>query len=64
MSLNPTSDRFDVIIVGSGVAGALAADRLVKNGKNVCIIEAGGYATDERNRERMLALSERAHRAI
>ena len=54
MSLNPTSDRFDVIIVGSGVAGALAADRLVKNGKNVCIIEAGGYATDERNRERML----------
>jgi len=54
MSLNPTTEHFDVIIVGSGVAGALAADRLVKKGKNVCIIEAGGYATDERNRDRML----------
>src|SRR6516165_5885605 len=54
MSLNPTTEHFDVIIVGSGVAGALAADRLVKKGKNVCIIEAGGFATDERNRDRML----------
>src|SRR6266700_3751966 len=54
MSLNSTTEHFDVIIVGSGVAGALAADRLVKKGKNICIIEAGGYATDERNRELML----------
>src|SRR3954452_24258616 len=31
----------DVVIVGSGVAGALVADRLVKQGVRVVILEAG-----------------------
>ena len=31
----------DVVIVGSGVAGALVADRLVKKGVSVVILEAG-----------------------
>src|SRR5258706_7613556 len=54
MPLNGMDDHYDVIIVGSGVAGALAADRLVKAGKRVCILEAGGFAQDERNRDRMV----------
>src|SRR5712691_8210907 len=56
MPLNPSYDHYDVIIVGSGVAGALAADRLVKTGKRVCLLEAGGFAPDERDRDKMLDL--------
>src|SRR4051794_35755789 len=33
--------RADVVIVGSGVAGALVADRLVKKGVSVVVLEAG-----------------------
>jgi glucose dehydrogenase len=49
MSLNP--DHYNVLIVGSGVTGALAAYKLVEAGKTVCIIEARGFAPDELDRD-------------
>ena len=35
------ADDFDVVIVGSGFAGALIANELAKRGKSVAILEAG-----------------------
>src|SRR5690348_6387273 len=58
---DPTYD-YDVIIVGSGVAGALVADRLRRYANthygakdiSVLIIEAGGVAPDSIGRYEML----------
>ena len=36
-----TTISADVVVVGSGVAGALVADRLQRSGRNVTILEAG-----------------------
>ena len=33
--------NFDVIVIGSGVGGALAANRILKKGKSVLLLEAG-----------------------
>src|SRR5215467_10974763 len=52
--LKESADHYDVVIVGSGVAGALVADKLVKAGKRVCIIEAGGFAADRGGRDEMI----------
>src|SRR6266852_1499236 len=52
--LQEMTDHHDVVIVGSGVAGALAAYKLVKAGKKVCILEAGGFAPDGAARELMI----------
>ncbi len=52
--LDGMADHYDVVIVGSGVAGALAAYKLVKAGKKVCILEAGGFAPDGAARQLMI----------
>src|SRR6476660_9518135 len=40
-SITPGSDRWDVIIVGSGAAGGMAAFQLVTAGVKVLMLEAG-----------------------
>jgi choline dehydrogenase-like flavoprotein len=42
--------EFDVVIIGSGVAGAMAAHRLAKAGRKVLILEAGGVAPEALDR--------------
>lgn len=39
----PNDNDYDYIIVGSGVTGALVAWELARQGKKVCMIEAGDY---------------------
>jgi len=50
-----TSNEFDVIVVGAGVAGLAAATRLAETGRRVLVLEArgivGGRATAFRDRE-------------
>jgi len=48
MAKNPIleKDTFDVVIVGSGVAGALIADALSGNGVQVLLLEAGETGVD------------------
>ena len=38
-----SEDKFDVIIVGAGVAGSMAAYQLAKQGLEVVLIERGPY---------------------
>lgn len=40
MKLAVETDRFDVIVIGAGVAGLAAAVELGRNGKTVCLLEA------------------------
>jgi cholesterol oxidase len=35
------ADRFDVVIIGSGFGGSVAAHRLTEKGYSVCVLEAG-----------------------
>jgi choline dehydrogenase-like flavoprotein len=37
------SDRYDVIVIGSGPGGASVAHRLAQTGKRILILERGGY---------------------
>jgi len=46
--------EFDVVIIGSGVAGALAAYRLAQNRARVLVLEAGGVAPDSLGRHAMV----------
>src|SRR6266700_36046 len=46
--------EFDVVIVGSGVAGALAAHRLAQSRIRVLVLEAGGVAPDSIGRYAMV----------
>ncbi|SLM29975.1 putative FAD dependent oxidoreductase [Desulfamplus magnetovallimortis] len=42
--------EFDIVIIGAGLTGGLAADYFTRIGKNVCIIERGGdYFPDRKN---------------
>src|SRR5437016_11404940 len=50
MQTNLAEPDFDVVIVGSGVAGALAAYRLAQSNMRVLILEAGGVAPDSLGR--------------
>jgi choline dehydrogenase-like flavoprotein len=40
-------DRYDVIIIGTGAGGATLAHRLAPSGKNVLLLERGGYLPRE-----------------
>lgn len=46
---DPITKEYDVIIIGSGLGGMTAANRLAKNGRSVLLLEAhnklGGFAT-------------------
>ena len=42
-----SSDRYDVIIVGSGPGGATMAHRLASTGKRILLLERGGYLPRE-----------------
>ena len=50
MQTNLAEPDFDVIIVGSGIAGALVAYRLARAKVNVLILEAGGVPPDSLGR--------------
>src|SRR5205807_1802031 len=54
MTLADERPEFDVIIVGSGVAGALAGYRLAQARLKVLVLEAGGVAPDSLGRYAMM----------
>jgi phytoene dehydrogenase-like protein len=36
-------DKYDVIVIGSGIAGMAAAHQLAEDGKSVLVLEANNY---------------------
>ena len=58
-SEGPINQRFDAIVVGSGVGGSIAVKELTERGLDVLLLEAGRDLTDDdfvkENLERWLA---------
>ena len=46
--------EFDVVIIGSGIAGALVGNELASSGHRVLILEAGGVPPDSLGRWAMV----------
>src|SRR6476620_10738475 len=40
-SIDTMQSRYDVVIIGSGYGGSIAASRLARAGKTVCLLERG-----------------------
>src|SRR5438045_3026701 len=58
---DPTAaQRYDVIVIGTGAAGALAAYSLAKKNVKVLLLEAGDAAPDERYRESLVRQYEKS----
>ena len=51
-----TEEEFDYVVVGAGSAGCLVANRLLRGGFSVCLLEAGGIA-EQTVRQRPFSLS-------
>jgi len=47
MEIIESPDKYDVVIVGSGAGGGMAAHQLTKAGANVLMLEAGGWFDSE-----------------
>ena len=56
-----TIERADVCVIGSGCGGASLAMRLAERGKNVVILEQGGYYTREDFDQRELDILPKIH---
>ena len=54
MSLENAAPEYDAVIVGSGIAGALVAYKLVQAGWHVLVLEAGGVPPDSLGRWAMV----------
>ena len=54
MKPNLETAEYDVVIVGSGIAGALAGSQLAETGYRVLMLEAGGVPTDSLGRWAMV----------
>src|SRR6266700_1764508 len=46
--LRPMTDRFDVIIIGTGAGGGTLASRLAPTGKKILLLERGNYVPREK----------------
>ncbi|MGH9262365.1 MAG: NAD(P)-binding protein, partial [Acidimicrobiales bacterium] len=41
LPLDRLRERYEVVVVGSGYGGAIAASRLARTGRSVCVLERG-----------------------
>jgi choline dehydrogenase-like flavoprotein len=41
--------KYDVVIIGTGIGGSTIATKLAKSGKNILILERGGFIPKEKD---------------
>ena len=58
---DPGRDRFDVIVVGAGISGALTAEALTRQGRSVLILEAEQRLQEAK--DQAIAAAEKARHA-